>query len=259
MSSFFPWMGGKSRQARNLSQLLPQHSCYVEVFSGAANLLLTKEPAGTEVLNDINNELVTLFRIVRWHPRELIHQMQYFTHNRVDYYDYKTETGLTDIQKAARYLLRLKAAFGGLGGTTHGAFGYGTSGRAAFRRTVFRDIRRCHRRLDGVYIENLDFAECIKKYDRHYSIFFCDPPYLETHSYKYKFSADDHKRLADCLKAIKGKFLLTINDHPDIRKLYKKFTMTKVDVSYSVSLDKSPEARKRSELIIANYQLNKKL
>jgi len=72
MSSFFAWMGGKSKMAKRLSQLLPEHRCYVEVFAGAANLLFIKDRAKTEVLNDINSELVNLFRVVRHHPREFI-------------------------------------------------------------------------------------------------------------------------------------------------------------------------------------------
>ena len=69
MSSFFPWMGGKSKIAKRLAELLPQHGCYVEVFAGAANLLFVKEISKTEVINDINSELINLFRVVKWHRR----------------------------------------------------------------------------------------------------------------------------------------------------------------------------------------------
>jgi hypothetical protein len=66
---------------------------------------------------------------------------------------------------------------------------------------------------------------------------------------------EDHKRMAQVLASIKGKFLLTINDHPEIRKLYKKFARKKIAVKYSIARDKSLKARDRTELIIANYPL----
>ena len=65
-------MGGKSNQAARLCQLLPDHRCYAEVFAGAANLLFAKPRSKVEVLNDINSELINLFRVVRFHPREFI-------------------------------------------------------------------------------------------------------------------------------------------------------------------------------------------
>jgi len=251
MSSFFPWMGGKSKMAARLSQLLPEHSCYVEVFAGAANLLFAKEPSKTEVINDINSELVNLFRIVRCHRREFLRQLSLLTHSRDTFADYRTQPGLTDIQRAARTYFILKASFGGKGEV----LGYGTTGKARFRRTIFSAIHRCHKRLDGVYIENLDFADLIKRYDRAHTVFYCDPPYLETAGYKAVFTLSDHKRLAEHLKLIKSKFLLSVNDHPKIRGLYKGLPRIKVKVKYTISRDKSRKASERSELVIANYPL----
>lgn len=241
--------------AKRLSELLPEHKCYVEVFAGAANLLFVKDRSKTEVLNDINSELVNLFRVVRFHPREFISELALFLQSRREFTDYMNQPGLTDIQRAARSFFIMRTAFGGLGGTTHPAFGYSTTGQARFRRRTFSDIRRCHKRLDRVYIENLDFADCFSRYGRPHTVFYCDPPYLEAHSYKAKFTIDDHKRLAAVLSSIKGKFLLSINDHKTIHSLYKNFNILKVKVKYSVSLDKSVKARDRTELVIANYPL----
>jgi len=255
MGSFFPWMGGKSKVAKRLSQLLPEHICYVEVFAGAANLLFTKERSKTEVLNDISSELVNLFRVVRFHPREFISELAYCLESRVDFVDYKAQPGLTDIQKAARSWFVMKNSFGGLGGTTHPTFAYGTIGRSYFRRSAFASVRRCHKRLDGVIIEHLDFADCLHRYDRPHTVFYCDPPCLEAHSYKAVFTIDDHHRLVSALKTLKGKFLLSINDHPKIRALYKQFPKLTVKVKYSVARDVKAKGRERTELVIANYAL----
>ena len=200
MGSFFPWPGGKSKVAKRLCQLLPEHICHVEVFAGAANRLFVKERSKTEALNDINSELINLFRVVRWHPREFIHELMLVPQSRLEFADYRAQPGLTDIQKAARSWFIMRTAFGGKGGTTHPAFGYGTTGRAHFRRTAFTAVRRCHKRLDGVYIENLDFTDCIRRYDRPHTVFYCDPPYLDSADYKKPFNYDDHCQLAESLK-----------------------------------------------------------
>jgi len=251
-------MGGKSNMAGRLSQLLPEHTCYVEVFAGAANLLFKKQRSKTEVVNDINSDLVNLFRVITHHRREFIRQLTLMIHSRADFNDFKAQPGLTDIQRAARSWFILKTAFGGRGGHPDCTFGYGTIGKARLSRSAFAAVRRCHKRLNGVLVENLQFDDCIKRYDRPHTVFYCDRPYLETHGYRNPFGYDDHCRLAKQLKNIKGKFLLSINDHPDIRDLYRGFSTLKVQVKYSVSRVKSPKARDRSELVIANYPLPKK-
>lgn len=252
---FFAWMGGKFRIAHRLAAILPEHSCYVEVFAGAANLLFTKEPGKTEVVNDFNNELINLFRVVKYHPREFILELRDFLHSRQCFLDYKDQPGLTDIQRAARFWFITKTAFGGKGGTGCANFGYGTSGKSKLKRSVFSDVRRCHKRLDGVIIECLDFRDILTRYDRDYTLFFCDPPYLETASYKVEFGEADHADLAGLLAGIKGKFLLTINDHPKIRRLYKGFEVRPYSINYSLMRDQKNKSF--GELLIANYPLPK--
>ncbi|MCE5186086.1 MAG: DNA adenine methylase [Planctomycetaceae bacterium] len=253
--SFFPWMGGKTKQAAQIVKLIPEHTCYVEVFGGAANILFAKPRSKTEVLNDINADLVTLFRVVKYHRREFLRQLQFVTHSRREFDDFKAQRGLTDCQKAARFYLILKAAFGGKGGTGDCHFGYGTTGRARYSRLTFAAIHRCHRRLDGVILENIDFADCLRRYDRPHTFFYCDPPYLETHGYASEFGLEHHKQLAAILQQVKGKFLLSINDHPVIRRLYKGCRIVPVKTFYTISRDKAAAAQDRGELLIANYKI----
>lgn len=255
MSSFFAWMGGKSRMVATLLKAIPPHECYVEVFAGAANLLFAKPLSPCEVINDINGDLVNLFRVVKYHRREFLSQLILMTHSRREFSDVKSQPGLTDIQKAARFYLILKTCFGGKGGTTCCNFGYGTSGKARFNRLSLSAVHRCHKRLSGVYVENLPFNDCISRYDRPHSFFYCDPPYLETTGYQSDFGLADHKRLCRQLRDIKGKFLLSINDHTEIRSLYKGLTIRPIQVRYTVSRDKSDQATCRKELLIANYPL----
>ena len=114
---------------------------------------------------------------------------------------------------------------------------------------IRRDIKNS---LRNTYVENKSFEDIIKRYDRLHSFFFCDPPYFETAGYGNVFGEKEHLLLRDTLSQIKGKFMVTINDHTQVREWYKDFNIEEVKVAYSVS--KEQKARKEyDELIITNY------
>ncbi len=255
MKSLFPYVGGKHRTAAKLIALFPDHRCYVEVFAGALNVLFAKPRIKVEVVNDVSSDLVNIFRVVRWHPEALLDQLSFITHSRQEFNDYHNQPGLTDVQRAARYWFKLKTTFGGTGPAGHRNFMFGTTGRAGLRHTALETILQAHERLDNVQIENDDFEKIIRRYDRQHTFFFCDPPYWQGADYGTPFEWSDHERLAKTLQSIKGKFLLTINDRPDIRRLYQGYPRLKVNVTYSVARQKNPGARQRTELVIANYPL----
>ncbi len=249
-------MGGKHKVAARLAALLPRHLCYVEVFSGAANVLFAKEPSACEVINDINSDLINLFRIIRWHPDELFSELAYIVHSRQEFMDYQKQPGLTDIQKAARYWYKLKTTFGGQGCLNKNNFGFGTARKSMLRRSNLETINEAHERLDGVFIENDDFELVIKRYDRKHTVFFCDPPYHELAAYSKPFTWLDHQRLQTSLRKIKGKFLLTINGHKDIERLYRGFCVRRTRILYTIC---KTEKQKFDELVIANFKLPQKL
>ena len=259
MRSIFPYVGGKHRLAPRLIKLFDAHTCYVEVFAGALNVLFAKDRVKCEVVNDVNRDLINIFRIIRYHPDELFKELICITHSRQEFNDYHDQPGLTDVQRAARYFFRLKTSYGGTAPAGHQNFGYKTLGFAGFRHNALDTIAQAHERLDGVHIENQDFEDLIKRYDRKHSLFFCDPPYWQLAGYAAKFDWSDHERLAASLKKIKGKFLLTINDHPDIRKLYKGLPQIRHQVSYSVVRKIENRKTPNPELVIANYPLPRTL
>ena len=77
MSALIPYFGGKARLAKTIVDRMPEHTCYVEVFAGAAAVFFSKEPSKTEVINDLDKELITLYRAVQNHPEELHRQFKY--------------------------------------------------------------------------------------------------------------------------------------------------------------------------------------
>ena len=122
-------------------------------------------------------------------------------------------------------------------------------------RRLFGLITELKNRMANVVVENQDFETLIKHYDRPDSFFYADPPYFSTEDmYAVGFNLDDHVRLRDTLKNIKGKFLLSYNDCPEIRELYSGFSL--FDFSRTHSMAQRYEAGKEfRELLIGNYDL----
>ncbi|WP_096635838.1 DNA adenine methylase [Clostridium cochlearium] len=243
-------MGGKSKLRKTIIAMIPEHTCYVELFFGAGWVYFGKEPSKVEVINDIDKELINLFKMIKYHAPEIERQLQYEFSGRDIFEEYKNvEVGyLTEIHRAVRFLYLITQSFGGKGNN----YGYGTStkpGPQIFYKNVLNDLKE---RLRNTYVENLSFEKIIDKYDREYTFFFCDPPYFETTGYGNEFGEKEHLILKDKLKSLKGKFLLTINDHEQVREWYKDFNIKEVKVNYSVSKEKKARG-KYNELIITNY------
>ncbi|MGL4569651.1 MAG: DNA adenine methylase [Clostridium sp.] len=243
-------MGGKSKLKNKIIEKMPEHKCYIELFFGAGWVYFGKEESKVEVINDIDRELINLFKMIKYHAPEIERQLEYEFSGRDIFEEYKNYSieYLTEIHRAVRFLYLLSQSFASKGDN----YGYGTTskpGQHIFYKGVLVELKE---RLRNTFVENLSFEKVIDKYDREYSFFFCDPPYFETVGYSDAFGEKEHLILRDKLKNIKGKFLLTINDHPKVRDWYKGFNIEKVEVNYSVS--RSKEARKGySELIITNY------
>lgn len=243
-------MGGKSRLRNEIIKRIPEHICYVEPFLGAGWVYFGKEPSKVEVINDVDKELINMFKMIKYHAPEIERQLEYEFSGRDIFEEYKhcTVEYLTEIQRAVRFLYLISQSFASRAET----YGYGTNTRPSpqiFYKGVLGEIKE---RLRNTYVENKSFEDIIQRYDRSYTFFFCDPPYYETTGYGNIFGKAEHLLLKDTLSNIKGKFLVTINDHPQVREWYKDFNIEEVKVRYSVA--KEQKARKEyGELIITNY------
>ncbi len=243
-------VGGKSKLRKTIIEMIPEHKCYIELFFGAGWVYFGKEPSKTEIINDIDKELINLYKMIKYHAPEIERQLEFEFSGRDVFEEYKhlNLEYLTEINRAVRFLYTITQSFAGKGGV----YGYSTVGKPSqqiFYKNVLSELSQ---RLKNTYVENLDFSKIIDKYDREHSFFFCDPPYFETCGYGNKFDEEEHIILRDKLKNIKGKFLLTINDHEKVHEWYKGFNIREVEVNYSVS--REAEARKKyKELIITNY------
>ena len=216
------WPGGKSRLLEHILPDIPKHTCYVEPFAGGLAVLLAKPRSFIEVLNDIDGDLVNFYRCVRFHTDPLLTELEFVLNSRQEFGDFANQPGLTDIQRAARWFFRNRNCFRG---GNLGTFGISPTssgtGAAGSRSARMDSIRQLNVRLDRVTIEHVDWEKCLRIWDRTESFFFLDPPYTACTSTLYSpWTAADVLRLRDRLDALKGRWMVTLNDHPDVRRAF---------------------------------------
>lgn len=246
MNSFISWIGGKKLLRKKILEQFPEdYERYIEVFGGAAWVLFGKEVHGMEVYNDVNSNLVNLYRCVKYHPEALQKELDGIFMSRELFFDsIQNVRELTDIQRAARFFIAIKESYG------TGLDSFGVRPKNMHKAVDF--LKKASERLNTVVIENLDFEHLMRTYDRNEALFYLDPPYYSAEKYyPDRFLPADHERLRNVLGNIKGKFLLSYNDCQEIRELYKGYTIIEVDRSDNLIVKNG--GRRYAELIIKNY------
>lgn len=221
------WPGGKTRLLKTILPLIRPHVCYVEPFAGGLAVFLAKERSKVEVLNDLNSDLVTLYRCAQYHLDALIEELRWVLNARDTLRDYLKQPGLTDIQRAARFLIRNRISFGGTGHS------YGVSktsgGAATSRARVLEALAAFSARLDRVSIENVTWERILPLYDGRDTFFFMDPPYMggETKAYA-AWQEPQMRAFAQAVQQLEGDWIVTVNDCPVTRELFAAHDITPV-------------------------------
>ncbi len=250
-----PWLGGKKALHKTLIERIERipHKTYIEPFVGMGGVFLRRDfKPQLEVANDLNGEIINLFRIAQRHLPELIAQLDLQIVSRIEFERLRRTPPdtLTDLERAARFVYLQRLAFGGKLG---GVFGVAVD-RTRFTVKGAEDLlRRAHARLDGVVFESLDWSEVIRRYDGAHSLFYLDPPYFggEADYGKDIFAQEDFNAMADQLREIKGAFVMSINDTPEIREWFDGFHIDEVRLSYTIA---KSGGKKVQELIISNRE-----
>lgn len=250
-SPIIPWAGGKRRLADQLIPRFPPHTCYVEVFAGGAALYFLRPPADVEVINDINGDLVNLYRVVKHHLEEFVRQFKWAISSR-EVFRWLQDTQpatLTDIQRAARFYYLQHTCFGGkVQGQT---WGTATTAPPVNLLRIEQDLSDAHLRLASTYVEHLPWRQCMERYDREHTFFYLDPPYWQTEGYGVPFAFSEYEQLAEVMRGLKGKAMLSINDHPQIRECFAGFHTETLDISYTIGGGHRPAERR--ELVVWSW------
>ena len=263
LNSPFKWVGGKSRLRKHIIPLIPEHTCYVELFSGAAWVLFGKPPSKVEILNDIDEEVVNFFRVIKYKPEELIQSFEWELVSRAEFErlaNLDTST-LTDIERAHRFYYIIMAGWGGelhyprfQTAITDGGHGNRLIGALKFLR---KRIEPVYERLQKVVIENMDWEDCFKRYDRTKTVMYIDPPYPGNGcNYLYNMRDwEDHQKLADYLQHSKCKWILSSYNVPEIHQMYTGYHILAVQSYSGMNVKKNGTSRTlNKEVLVTNFE-----
>lgn len=235
------YVGGKRALAAEVIARIERvtHGVYAEPFVGMGGVFLRRRQAPKcEAINDLSGDVATFFRVLQNHYQALMDMLRWQVASRAEFERLMglDPDHLTDLQRAARFLFLQASAFGGkVAGRT---FGVHVTAPARFDPSRLQPLlEAAHERLGGVFVERLPWADFLARYDRPETLFFVDPPYWGSEGYYGAglFSRDDHAALAAALKALRGRFILTLNDRPEMRALYSWSKVEPVGLSYRLS------------------------
>jgi DNA adenine methylase len=245
------YIGGKRALANQIIATFPQHTTYVEAFAGGAQVLFRKEPSKVEVLNDLSGDVINFFRVCQQHYEELARYLR-FTLVSLGWFEQLSRINpstLTDIQRAARFFYLQKNSFAGL--VVKQSFGGGVVERPGYNpERIAGLIEAAHHRLARVQIEMLPYEQVLARYDRATTLFYLDPPYFKRRLYRYNFAPEDFVTLAQRMKQLNGKVVLSLNDVPEVRTIFREFKIKGIDLFYTAQKQAGKRFR---ELLITNF------
>lgn len=235
-----PYIGGKRNLARRLVSLVETipHRTYAEPFVGMGGVFLRRRlRPQAEVINDWSQDVATFYRVLQRHYvafRDML-RFQLTTRSEFERLIKVDPTTLTDMERAARFLYLQKTAFGGKVAGRN--FGVSHHRPGTFDVTKLGPmLEELHERLAGVVIERLPFDAFMRRYDTPETLFYLDPPYwgCEGDYGADLFGREQFAVLADVLASLKGQFVLSLNDRPEVRETFAAFDIEGVKTTYSV-------------------------
>lgn len=254
-----PYIGGKRNLAKRLCAIIDaeQHRTYAEPFVGMGGIFLRRSsrPAA-EVINDLSSDVANLFRIAKRHYQPLVDELEWMPACREEFERLKRvdPTTLTDIERAARFLFLQRLAFGGK--VVGRNFGVKRDSPSRFDLGKLRgDLATLRDRLASVVIEQLPYADLIRRYDGVGTLFYLDPPYWGSEG-DYgadAFGREDFAQLADQLAGIAGRFILSINATEGSREVFGRFNVEDIDTTWTIGTASRAGAKKVTELIVRNF------
>ncbi len=272
-NSPFKWVGGKSRLRESIISLIPtDYTCYVELFAGAAWVLLAKPPSQVEILNDLDEELISFFRVVKDNTlcEELVHSFDWELVSRAEFKrlaELDPHT-LTSLERAHRFYYLIMAGWGGelayprfQTSITDGGYGNRLVGAIKTPETLRARLEPVRNRLRTVLIENLPWETCFDRYDRPGVVMYIDPPYPNNKCNYFHNMRDwnDHRHLANRLGSAQCRWILSSYDIPEIRELYQPFNsyFRPVQSASGMNITKRGTGRVTNrEVLVTNFDLS---
>lgn len=219
MKAVLKYPGAKWRISEWIISHFPEHKVYCEPFFGSGAVFFNKPQTYIETINDIDGNIVNLFKVCRDNPEELARLIEFTPFAREEFincYDKSDDP----IEQARRTLVRYHQSFGTSNSSKRSwrnVQTYGGPRTATMWNYLPGRISEVCERLKEAQIENVDAIELIKRYDDENTLIYCDPPYLRSlrkkNMYAYEASDEYHVELLDALKKSKSKIVLSGYDN----------------------------------------------
>ena len=247
MRSYFPRVGGKSRVAKQIVKLFPPHRTYIEPFCGAASCFFAKPPSSCEILNDLDVAIYDLFHDMK-SVGEKVRTFD-FTATRDEFFRLLATGRPTDpTERLLKNLTIAKNSFCGNRCTWVGP----NLKKKNLGKFIKRNCTRYKKRLENVTILCKDYAEIVQLFDAPDALFYLDPPWVTGTTTFWGYNTTNVKKLLDCLEKITGKFVLSFQNTPQHRDIFKNFHIHELPTLYSVA----PGARQiKTDLLITNFPI----
>ena len=242
MRKLFGRVGSKAPIAEHIIKLFPQHDLYIEAFVGGGAIYFSKNPSKKEVINDLDKELMSGYRLIKQVSSDITKYEDLDTFDKQHAFFHRKPKTKED--KLTLSLLKANNTFGGTGK------GDVRADKPSNPYNKLKNIQEYKDRVKNTTILSQDYKAVIRKYDNSNTFFYLDPPYEKSDNL-YKHDGMNYEEMATLLKGLKGKFILSINDSPNIRKIFKGFKMKQIIVEGSGN--KGVGKHDRKELIIMNY------
>ncbi len=260
MKAVLKYHGAKNRLGKWINNYIPKHKVYVELFFGSGGVFFNKPRVHIETINDLNDDVVNFFKVLREQPEELAKLIYLTPYARTEYdLAYEDSENISELEKARRYCVRCWQGFGAAN-LYHNGFKSGQQTKSPNPARGFSELPEtlllAGERLRGVQIEHLPAVELIKRYDTEDVFIYADPPYLHStrknYLYKHEMTDEEHIELLELLIKHPGKVLLSGYDNDLYNSILQGWRKVKKDTLAEGGV-------KRTETLWMNYESNQQM
>ncbi|MBZ9690695.1 DNA adenine methylase [Clostridium sp. M14] len=260
------WPGSKWSMAKKIIDIIPKHNIYLEPFFGSGAVFFSKSPCNTEILNDLDGEVVNLFRTIRDNSEELAQKVFLTPYSREEYKESyeRNNKDLDNIEKARQFLIRSNMARAGMQYYSSSWRHAGPVLGAKTKQRVTGDwnkvperILEAAVRLKDAEIENKNAFDLIKKYNREDCLIYVDPPYLlstrRQRYYNVEMTEDQkHLELLELLKKHSGPIIISGYESELYQDILKDWNTIKIKTN-------AEQGKERIEVLWFNFELSKQI
>jgi DNA adenine methylase len=259
MKTPMTYYGGKQKLVSTILPMFPEHLLYNEPFCGGAALFFSKPPSEMEVLNDLNQELINFYSVMKQDFISLQKKIAITLHSRMQHKDagviYNNPHLFNSLDRAWAVWVLASQSFASM---IDGTWGYDKSKNTTTKKIINKGVQFTEEyaiRLQNVQLECTDALYIIRSRDNKQAFHYCDPPYYNSDCGHYGgYSIHDFEALLKVLAEVEGKFLLSSYPSELLSKYMKRYGWYQKQVTSQVSVNKG-KGKLKVECMTANYEI----